>query len=78
MKIKSRFALKRGVLLDLKISNLGGKRDIFLAQNPRKGGIFQGWVQAWYTFWSEVGEPGLLTNNLFKIVNSQRKFEERM
>ena len=33
MKIKSRFVLKRGVLLDLKISDFGWKRGVFLAQN---------------------------------------------
>ena len=45
MKIKSRFALKRGVLLDLKISDFGWKGGVFLAQNPRKGGVFQAWVR---------------------------------
>ena len=40
MKIKSRFVLKRGVLFDLEISYFGWKRGVFLAQNPRKGGIF--------------------------------------
>ena len=55
MKIKSRFALKRGVLLDLKISDFGWERGVFLAQNPRKWCIFQAWVRAWYTFWSGVG-----------------------
>ena len=55
MKIKSRFVLKRGVLLDLKISDFGWKGGVFLVQNPRKGGIFLAWVRAWYTFWSSVG-----------------------
>ena len=55
MKIKSRFALKRGVLLDLKICGFGWERGVFLAQNPRKWCIFQAWVRAWYTFWSGVG-----------------------
>ena len=41
MKIKSRFALKRGVLLDLKISDFVWKRGVFLTQNPRKGVIFK-------------------------------------
>ena len=39
MKIKSRFTFKRGVLLDLKISDFGWKMGLFLAQNPRKGGL---------------------------------------
>ena len=33
---KIAFALKRGVLLGLKISDFGWKRGVFLAQNPRK------------------------------------------
>ena len=37
MKIKSRFISKRVVLLDLKISNFGWKRGIFLIQNSEKG-----------------------------------------
>ena len=41
--------------IGLKISDFGWKRGVFLAQNPRKGGIFQAWVRAWYTFWSRVG-----------------------
>ena len=39
--MKSRFALKMGVLLDLKISDFGWKGGVSVAQNPRKGGIFQ-------------------------------------
>ena len=58
---KIAFFLKKkggGVLLDLKISDFGRKFGVFLAQNPRKGGMFQAWVRAWYTFWSGVGGRG--------------------
>ena len=47
MEIKSRFALERGVILDLKINDFGIKRGVFLAQNPRKEGIT--WVRVWFT-----------------------------
>ena len=50
MKIKSRFALNRCVLLDPKISDFGWERGVFLVQNPRRGGVFL----AWCTFWEEV------------------------
>ena len=43
MKIKSRFALKRGVILDLKIGDFGWIGGVLLAQNPRKGGYFSSW-----------------------------------
>ena len=36
MKIKSRFISKRGVLLDLKISDFGWKRGLFLIQNSEE------------------------------------------
>ena len=36
-KIELRFAFKRGVLLDLKISDFGWKSGVFLVQNSRKG-----------------------------------------
>ena len=41
MKIKSRFTLKRGVLLDLKIRYFDWVLGIWV--------FFQGWVRAWYT-----------------------------
>ena len=52
MKIKSHLTLKRGVLLDLKISDFGWKRGLFLVLNPRKGVVFQAWERVWYTFCS--------------------------
>ena len=52
---KIAFCLKRGVLLSLKISDFDWKRVGFFVQNPQKGGVFQTWVRAWYTLWSEVG-----------------------
>ena len=55
MKIKSHFALKRGVLLDLKISDFGGKWGVFLAKNPRKGGIFQAGYERGIRFGREWG-----------------------
>ena len=42
------FCLKGGVLLGLKISDFGWKRGVFFIQNPRRGGVFQTWGQAWY------------------------------
>ena len=32
------------------------KKGCFFFQNPRKGGVFQTWVRAWYTLWSGVGD----------------------
>ena len=55
---KIAFCLKRGVLLSLKISDFDWKRVFFIVQNPRKGGLFQTWVRAWYTLWSKVGGGG--------------------
>ena len=40
------FCLKRGVLLDSKISNFSWKRGVFFIQNPRKGCVFQSWMRA--------------------------------
>ena len=48
MEIKLRFTLKMGVLLDLEISDCVWKWG--LVQNPRKWGVFQAWVRAWYAF----------------------------
>ena len=33
----------------------------FFVQYPRKGGVFQTWVRAWYTRWLGMGGPGMLT-----------------
>ena len=57
------FCLKRGVLFSLKTSDFDWKSGVFYP-NPRKGGVFQTWVLAWYTLWSGVGAGTSLDVNI--------------
>ena len=55
---KITFCFKKGCFIGPQNQRFRLKKGCFLAQNPRKGGIFQAWVRVWYTFWSRVGGPG--------------------
>ena len=56
--MKSCFCFKKGRFIGPQNQRFQLKKGVFLAQNPRKGGTFQAWVRAWYTFWSGVEGPG--------------------
>ena len=51
------FCFKEGYFIGPQNQRLRLKKGCFFAQDPRKGGIFQAWVRAWYTFWSGVAVP---------------------
>ena len=52
---KIALCLKKGCFIRPQNRRFPLKRFFFFVQNPRKGGVFQAYVRAWYTFWWGVG-----------------------